>query len=134
MMRKYFAVSLCWFALQAACALAILPPDAEFREPQLRAARIRMRERYDARQLERQAMTVREYRKTEAAITLPPWERERILKDGSVRPAGDEDVYASAAGGKKAGRLGVALTLLLLIGGGVLVARHLTRETEEQNA
>jgi hypothetical protein len=130
-------LTLCWFALQAASALAILPPDANLREPQLRAARIKMRERYEQRHLERQALAVREYKKTEAAVFLPPWERNRINADGTVRPVSAAEAAAAAAAHKQENgnkRLMVSLVLLLLIGGGALWARHLTQDKKEQNA
>lgn len=134
MKRRIVIMTLCWFALQAPQAPAILPPDAEFREPQLRAERIRMQEQYEAILQKRQAIAVREYKKAEAAVFLPPWERDRIQPDGSVRPLNEAERMAIEAVQKqeqRSRRLIISLAALLLIGGAVLVVRHVTKNAKD---
>jgi hypothetical protein len=61
--------------LLAGRAFAVLPPDAAMRAPQIRAQYMRSARAYEERQKLRQIEAVEQYRKTEAAIYTPPWNR-----------------------------------------------------------
>lgn len=114
-----------------ATAQAILPPDASAREPQLRAYRQRMREQYEARQLERQAAASQAYRQTRAAIFTPPWMRTSSGTAAVIKGPEAERVLQQQANEKRNHRIFVSVVLLILIVAAAGWAHYATRELDE---
>lgn len=114
----------------AAGALAILPPDASERIPELRAAAIKVRKDYEERLEERRELATRKYEEATAAIGVPPWELERVLNGESeedVKAAVQQQVAAKKIVKK---RILVSIVLLIIIGSAVGWVKHTTREVE----
>lgn len=131
-MRKQTFFLILILVASAWSARAILPPDAEFREPEIRAQKIRFRQEYEKRLEVRRDFAIQKYKETEALIHIPPWDRDSAAKnktaDGQVG-AVKTSVEKSATKGKN--RLFISIVLLILIGSAVGYAKHATREVDQ---
>ncbi len=128
-MRKQASFVVLLFVSLAWSAFAILPPDAEFREPEIRAQRTRARKEYQKGLEERRAFMIREHMRIKAVARIPPWDRDRDSKRvQQTREGGENLIKPEAENGKK--RVLVSIMLLILIGSGVLWAKRATREVD----
>lgn len=120
-----------FFVTAVWCAQAILPPDAEFREPEIRAQKIRFRQEYEKRLEARRDFSISEDARVRAAMKVPPWDRDSAAKnkteDGQVN-AIKISAEKSVTNGKN--RLLVSIVLLILIGSAVGYAKYATREVD----
>jgi hypothetical protein len=128
-MRHYLA-AFSTVLLLAGSAGAILPPDASAREPQIRAYRQQVRDKYEERMVERRAEAVRAYEKTRADIFTPPWMRNGAQAElQSAGAVAGEAQNAKAA--KRNHRFLISVVLLILIAGGAGWVRYATRRIDE---
>ena len=127
--NRFALVGLVLFA--AAGALAILPPDADVREPDLRAHALKVRKEYEERLEKRRELASRRYDQATADINTPPWEiiRKRNGESKKNIQAKVEQRRQAAANRVKK-RILVSILLLSLIGFAVAWAKHATREVE----
>ena len=127
-MMRHVVILMFLVAVLAGSALAILPPDAKAREPQLRVYRQRLNENYEKRLVERQEEAVRAYEKTRADIFIPPWLRAgtQTAMLGVDRAAALKAEKAQ----KRNHRFLVSVVLLILIGIAAGWVRHTTRELD----
>lgn len=126
---RYLGISLL-FVLLAGSAGAFLPPDASAREPQIRAYRQRVRQKYEQRQIERQAQAMRAYEKTQADVFTPPWMRDGAQTATSLGAGASSSSGTEKARGRK-NRFLVSFVLLILLGAGTGWARYATREVDK---
>ena len=125
--KRVFSLALL-LILAAGSALAMLPPDAEFREPELRAQRVRARATYEKGIKERQAHMIREDMRVRAEFYTPPWKRT----SGGATQQGVAKISNSANNSIESAknRVLVSIMLFILIGSGVIWAKHATREVD----
>ena len=116
--------------LLAGRAFAVLPPDAAFRAPQIRAEYMRSARAYEERQQQRQREAIEQYRKTEADIFTPPWKRTGVQVD-LLSGVDSSAVAATGKTQKRNHRLLTSIVLLILISAAGAWARHATREVDE---
>lgn len=130
-MRKQTLFLILFLVTSAWSAWAFLPPDASAREPEIRAHRIRVRQAYEKRMVQRHEFAVEQYKKTEALIRIPPWERDVATKN---KTAGGQvnsiKVSAEKSATKGKNRLFISIVLLILIGSAVGYAKYATREVD----
>lgn len=121
----------CLFAvLLAGTAAAILPPDARFRTSQIQGEYMRQNQKYLETQKQQAVVAVEQYKKAEAAISTPPW--QRIDSQTAGLSGADQAGAANAAKAQKRNhRFLVSVVLLILIGAGVGWARYKTREIDQ---
>ncbi len=127
-MMRYIVI-LFFVTLLVSPAQAILPPDAKAREPQLRAYRKQLNEKYEKRLIERKEEAVCAYQKTEASIYIPPWQRAEAAN--SVLSAARSSAVATVKTQKRNHRLLMSVVLLILIGTGAGWAWYMTREIDK---
>lgn len=108
---------------------AFLPPDASAREPQIRAYRQKVREKYEERQIERQAQAVRAYEQTQADIFTPPWMRGQ--SQASVTQGNGSSGITSEQEKKRNYRFLISVVLLIALGAVAGWIRHATREIDQ---
>lgn len=128
MSKSFVLIGIVFFS--AAGALAILPPDASEREPEIRAHRIKVKREYEKRMDERRELITREYEKATAAIGVPPWEMDRVLNGKSEKHIQAEVAQVQTAKKKVRKQFLVSIVLLIIIGSGVGWVKHKTREVE----
>lgn len=125
---RFYLFMLLWLSL-AGTTPAFLPPDASAREPQIRAYRQKVREKYEERMVERRAEAVRAYQRTQADVFTPPWmrgEAQAVLTSGS-----EGNSTASDKTGKRNHRFLISVVLLISLGAVAGWIRHATREIDE---
>lgn len=127
MMRR--AVILFSLVVLAGSAQAMLSPDASAREPQIRAYRQKVREKFEQRQVERQAEAVRAYERTRADIFTPPWMRGK--EQSALQPGAGSSSSGQDKAVKRNHRFLVSAVLLILIGAVAGWVRYATREVDE---
>ena len=110
-------------------AWAFLPPDASAREPQIRAYRQKVREKYEERQIERQAQAIRAYEQTRADVFTPPWMRGQ--SQASVGELGGTLTSVSEQEKKRNHRFWVSIVLLIALGAVAGWIRYATRDTDQ---
>ena len=114
----------------AAGALAVLPPDAEVREPELRANAIRVRKEYEERTEQRRELATRRYEQATADIGVPPWELKRRMNGEPDKKVRAEVQQATAEKKQSKKRFLVSILLLVAIGSIVGWLKHTTREVK----
>lgn len=127
MMRYLFI--LFSLVILAGTAGAILPPDASAREPQIRAQRVRLREQYEKRLVDRQAVAVRAYEQTRSDIFIPPWMRTGARTDVPASAVAVADGKTAKAA-KRNYRFLISAVLLILTGILAGWVRYATRDTD----
>ena len=130
-MRKQTFFLILILASATWSARAILPPDAEFREPEIRAQKIRFRQEYEKRLEARRDFAIQKYKETEALIQIPPWDRGKALTgETSDARADGRKALSEKSATKGKNRLLISIVLLILIGSAVGYAKYATREIE----
>lgn len=125
-------VRLVLFGVVAAWTLplmAILPPDAQFRQQEIAQQRIRARVEYAQHQKDYEKAMIATRARTEAAMRQPPWMRTEGNKVKLMDAAGLTP--ATEASPKIKNRLLVSAVLLILIGAFVGWVRYKTREADK---
>jgi hypothetical protein len=129
-MNRSLAVFAVIISVSAGSAQAFLPPDASAREPQIRAYRQQVREKYEKRLVERQAEAVQAYEQTRADVFTPPWMRSEtrtaLRTEVNPSPSGKTEAVV-----KRNHRLLVSIVLLILIGAAAGWVHYATREKDE---
>ncbi len=129
-MRNSQYLMLLFCILVAGTASAFLPPDASAREPQIRAYRQQVREKYEERKAAQYEHAVQAYEQTRADVFTPPWlrgkaqEAERL----GVDPAAAERAENAQ---KRKHRILTTIMFLILIGSGVGWVRYATKKQNE---
>lgn len=124
--KVVFGLILC----SAAGAWAILPPDAEMREPELRARAIKVRQAYEERMEKRRELATRQYEQATADIGVPPWELKRRMNgepDKKIEQMAEQKRVEKKTVKK---RVLVSIVLLIIIGSTVGWVKHATREVD----
>jgi predicted urease superfamily metal-dependent hydrolase len=114
----------------AAGGFAILPPDAEMREPELRARAYKVREQYEERIEKRRALATRQYEQATADIGVPPWEIKRRMNGEPpkrIEQMAEQQLVAKKTAKK---RILVSIVLLIIIGCTLGWVKHATREVD----
>jgi len=128
MVKRFALFGLVFFA--AAGALAILPPDADVREPELRAHAFKVRREYEERIEKHREFVTRRYEQATADIDTPPWEiiRKRNGESKKFVQAKVEQQLTAENQVKK--RVLVSIVLLIIIGSILGWVKHATREVD----
>lgn len=127
---KYCEILIIFVLMLAASAGAILPPDAKYREPQLRAYRQQVSDNYEKKQVARQVEAVRAHEKIRADILTPPWLRGGI-QAGLESGGADSRAAQIAKASKRNHRFLVSVVLLISIGVAAGWVWYKTREIDE---
>jgi hypothetical protein len=128
MVNRVALIALILFS--AAGALAILPPDASMRVPELRANAIKVRKEYEERIEKRRELATGQYEQATADIGVPPWELKRRMsgKPSKQVQAAIEQVQTDKK--EKGKQFLVSILLLIIIGSIVGWIRYKTHEGE----
>jgi len=118
------------FVTAAGGALAILPPDASEREPEIRAQRIRVKKEYEERMEKRRELATRQYEQATADIAVPPWELKRRMSGEPDKKIEVQIQQEQAAEKETRKQVLVSIMLFIIIGSIVGWVRHKTRDVE----
>jgi hypothetical protein len=127
---KYCGLFVIFLLILAGSAGAILPPDAKYREPQLRVYRQQVSDNYEKKQVARQSEAFRAHEKTRADILTPPWMRGGVragLESGEAVSRSTQVAKAS----KRNHRFLVSVVLLISLGIAAGWVWYKTREIDE---
>lgn len=125
------AYSLFAVLLLAGGVQAILPPDAIYRAPQIRAEYARREQLREEGKKKRDIFVIQQYEKVRADMDKPPWLRIGMQADGELAVADRALVARTGNVQKGNNRFFISVVLLILIGGVVGWIRYATRELDE---
>ncbi len=83
MIKKTFIVLVLFLSLGGSVALAMLPPDASAREPQLRRERMEVDRKYEKSMEALRAKAIQRHKEVTAGLDFPPW---KCAPSGAPKP------------------------------------------------
>ncbi len=83
MMKKTFIVLVLFLSLGGSVALAMLPPDASAREPQIRRERMEVDRKYEKNMEALRAKAIQRHKDITAGLDFPPW---KCAPSGTPKP------------------------------------------------
>lgn len=110
-------------------AYAMLPPDAELREPQLRRERMAVDRKYEQTVEKMRAYAIQRHHEVTAGLEYPPW---KCQANGAPKPGATLSARPKGMGNRIGHNWMMGLAGLLLIGGLFWVIKQMTREANNR--